>query len=102
MRDSPTEPRAVDRHDGIRSQLPDCRDRLANPSQDNRRSRQYLSYTPNGKIVERREADETPLLHALTADPSYPEITSGTLLQCCNQCTAKRVAGGFSSDKENE
>jgi hypothetical protein len=102
MSDAPTEPRAVDRHHGIGLQLTDSRDRLANPSEDNRRSRQYFGYTPDGEIVERRQADETPLLHALAADPGDPEITSGTLPQCCDQCATKRVAGWFTRDKENK
>jgi len=78
--DAPTEPRAVDRDDGIGPQLADSRNRLANPSQDNRRSRQYFGYSPDGELVKRREADETSLLHVLATDPGDPEITSGTLL----------------------
>jgi hypothetical protein len=100
--DAPTEPRAVDGDDGIGPQLADSRDRLANPSQDNRRSRQYFGYTPDGKLVERREADETLLLHALATDPGDPEIPFGTLLQCCDQRATKHVARGFTGDKENE
>jgi hypothetical protein len=100
--DAPIEPRAVDGHDGIGPQLADSRDRLVNPPQDNRHSRQYFGHTPDGKIPEGRKADETSLMHALATDSGDPEITFGTLLQCCDQCTAKRVAGGFPSDKENE
>jgi hypothetical protein len=102
MGDAPSKPRAVDRHDGIRPQFADNRDRLANPSQDNRRSRQYFGYTPDGEVIERRKADETSLLHALATNPGDPDITSGTLLQCCDQCATKRVARGFTGDKENE
>lgn len=101
MRDAPTEPRAIYRHNRVGPQLADRRNRLPHPSQDNRRSRQHLGYAPDGKVFERREADETALSHVLTADPSDPEIASGALLQCRDQRATKRIAGGFTGNEED-
>src|SRR5262249_51157742 len=83
-------------------QFADSRDRLAHPRQYNRRSRQYLGYTPDGELAERHEANETVLLHALATDPGDPQVVSGTLLQCCDQRAAQCVTRGFTGDKKNE
>jgi hypothetical protein len=81
MRDAPTEPRAVNRHNSIGPQLADSRYRPPHPSQDNRCSRQYFGHTPDGEVFDRRETDQTLFPHALAADAGDPEIPSGTLLQ---------------------
>jgi hypothetical protein len=99
---APSEPRAVDRYDGVWPQCAYSRDGLTHPSQDKWCSRQHFGYSSDGEIVERGEANETSLLHVLATDPSDPKIASSALLQCSDQRPTKRVTGGFTRDKENE
>jgi hypothetical protein len=98
---APAEPRAVDRHDGIRPERPDRRCSLAHTPQNNRRSRHDFGDTRYGNVAERREAGKTLFLHALSADPGDLETAPRTLAQRSDQSAAKGITRGFSSNQEN-
>ena len=54
-------------------------------------------------LAARLAGEVPPVTFVATAvvDPGDTEITSDTLLQCCDQRTTKCVAGGFTGNKEN-
>src|SRR5271156_5014035 len=72
VRSPPAEPRAVDRHDGVRTQRADRRYRLPHTAQDDGGARQYLGHSHDRQIAERDEALEPLLPHALAANPGDP------------------------------
>src|SRR5439155_16526189 len=100
--DAPAEPRAVDRHHGVRPERSDRRDRLAHPPQNDRRPRQDFGDTRHGNVAERGEAGEALFLHALSADSGNSEIIPRALTQCSNQSAADSITGGFASNNENK
>jgi len=99
---APAESRAVDRHDGVRPERPDCRYGFAHTPQNNRRPWQDFGHTRHSNVAQRDEAGETLLLHALPADSGDSETAPRTPGQCSDQSAAKGIAGRFSSNQENE
>jgi hypothetical protein len=102
VRDPPTEPRAVDRHDGVGAKRSDRRHGFAHSPQDKGRPRQYFSDSHDRELIERNKTIETLILHALAANTGDPEVSASALPQRRDQLTPERVAGRFTGYKENE
>ncbi len=102
LRDAPAEPRAVDRHHRVGPLRADRRYRFAHPAQDRRRPRQHLGDPDHRELVERHQAGEALLAHALAADPGDPQTAAGALPQCRDQPGAQRVARRLAGDNEDE
>ncbi len=102
VRHPPTKPRAVDRHDGVRTQFADRGYGLADTAQDYRGARQDFCHSHDSQIAERDEAIEALLSHALAADPGDPQPAAGALLQRRNQRAAEGVPRWLSGNNENE
>jgi hypothetical protein len=102
VRDAPAEPGTVDCHDGIGPRFPDRLHGLAHPAQDQRSTWQHLGDAGHREIRERHEARDTPLGHALAADPGNPQPAAGSLAQRPDQRAAERIARRLPGHDEDE
>ena len=102
VRDAPAEPRAIDRHDGIRAKRTDRRYRFTHAAKDHRRPREHLGNAPDREIFEPNEARQPLLLHPLAADPADAKPAAGTPPQRGDQSAAERVPRRLPSDNKDE